>query len=508
MAARALMVQGTGSYVGKSVVTAALCAYFREKGFGVAPFKAQNMSNNSFVTVKGGEIGRAQAFQAMACGVEPTVEMNPILLKPCTENSSQVVVLGKSLCVMNAREYHAYQPELLPIIRRSLESLSANYEILVIEGAGSPAEINLRKFDIVNMAVAKMAHAPVLLVGDINLGGVFASLVGTLELLEADERPLVQGLIINKFRGDPSLLEEGLRFIETKTGKRVLGVLPYVHPLGVAEEDFIPKGKLNRLGFESPDRLRIEVVLFPHISNSTDFESIEGETEVDLHYVADTPKSTAPLPDAIILPGSKSTVADLEYLRCSGLANYVLRCNQSGVPVVGICGGFQMLGKKLLDPEGVESSKSESDGLGLLDIDTVFVPIKTTVQVRGATVDGGCEIVGYEVHMGRMLSKTVEPMFYVTEAGNGESRFEGARNVDLSVWGTYVHGVFDSPIFRLRFLNGLRHRRGWVPGPGTAPSDADATFRRLAALVRDHLDVHSLMRILDQAEATPSDVGV
>ncbi len=499
MAARTLMVQGTGSYVGKSVVTAALCAFFREQGFRVAPFKSQNMSNNSCVTATGGEIGRAQAFQAMACGVEPTVEMNPILLKPSSDNGSQVVVLGKPVRTMNAREYHAYQPELLPIIRRSLERLCESHDIVVIEGAGSPAEINLRQFDIVNMAVAKMAHAPVLLVGDINLGGVFASLVGTLELLEEDERSLVHGFIINKFRGDASLLEAGFRFLEAKTGKRVLGVLPYLNDLRVAEEDSIPEWKWNQPRLDDPHTLRIEVVLFPHISNSTDFEPLETELDVSLRYLAKAPESSAPpVPDAIILPGSKSTIADLSYLKSSGLADYVSRCRRSGATVVGICGGYQMLGRKVLDPERVESSAPEAEGLGFLDNETVFQPTKTTVQVRGTAVGTATGIAGYEIHMGE-TSGTSNPMFRITAAGEqAVNRFDGAKTDDGLVWGTYIHGIFDSPSFRNEFLNELRRRRGWAQCERNQLTRGDEIFSRLAALVRHHVDVSTVTAVMNK----------
>ena len=297
MIARKIMIQGTGSSVGKSVITAALCRYFWKEGFRVAPFKSQNMSNNSFVTSTGGEIGRAQAFQAQACGIEPTIEMNPILLKPSSEMGAQVVVLGKPMNVMKPREYHEYQPHLIGVIRDSLEKLSRQYEIIVIEGAGSPAEINLRPYDIANMTVAKMAAAPVVLVGDINLGGVFAALVGTLELLTEEERSFVKGLLINKFRGDISLLKEGLKFLEARTRKKMLGVLPFVNDLEVAEEDCIleSKGKFSRPG--DPDRLKIEIIHFPHISNSTDFDSLEKEPDASVQFLGRVPDIRNALPD-------------------------------------------------------------------------------------------------------------------------------------------------------------------------------------------------------------------
>lgn len=492
------MVQGTGSNVGKSVIVAALCSYFRQEGFRVAPFKSQNMSNNSFVTASGGEIGRAQAFQAQMCGIEPTVEMNPILLKPSSELGAQVVVRGKSLCVMTAREYHQFQPRLIGIIRESLETLCRECDILVIEGAGSPAEINLRPFDIVNMAVAKMAAAPVVLVGDINLGGVFASLVGTLELLMPEEKSLVKGFLINKFRGDLSLLEGGLKFLEARTGKKVLGVLPFVDDLKVAEEDSIPEWKWKSSPSEEPRRLNIQVIHYPHISNSTDFESLENEPDVSLRFVTRA-RDCGHLPDALILPGSKSTMADLAHVRSSGLEPYIARCRESGVPIIGICGGYQMLGTELLDPERVESAVPRAAGLGLLNLTTRFEREKKTVQVRAINIESEREVTGYEIHMGTTQGPNAErPVFQIVEEmGNPIERFDGAKSEDALVWGTYVHGIFDAPVFRRDFLNALRKRRGW---PALDFVRADCLAERqdsLATLIRKHVDLVALEQILN-----------
>ena len=499
MPAKKIMIQGTGSYVGKSVITAALCRYFREEGFRVAPFKAQNMSNNSFVTAGGGEMGRAQAFQAEACGIEPTVEMNPILLKPSTDVGAQVVVLGKVLGVMQAREYHQYQPRLIGVIRESLAKLSAQHDIVVIEGAGSPAEVNLRPFDIVNMATARMASAPVVLVGDINLGGVFAWLVGTLELLTDEERSLVKAFIINKFRGDISLLYDGLEFLENKTGKKVLGVLPWVKDLRVAEEDGIPDSKWKGSCVQDPTRLLVQVIHLPHISNSTDFESLELEPDVGLRYLGETPQPGQQLPDLLIIPGSKSTMADLAYVRSSGLADYVRRCHDSGASVVGICGGYQMLGRELLDPRQVESSTLSMEGLGLLEGTTTFEPEKTTRQVCALSLDHEEEIVGYEIHMGQTAcAQPTRPLFRVTsEGGKATDRFEGTVSADGSVWGTYLHGVFDAPAFRRRILNDLRSRRGWPPLPPSSSSRAAKGLDSLATLIREHVDLSMLEQIMD-----------
>ena len=499
MSARKIMIQGTASNVGKSVVTAALCSYFREEGFRVAPFKSQNMSNNSFVTACGGEIGRAQAFQAQACGIEPAIEMNPILLKPSSEMGAQVVVLGRPVSVMTPREYHEFQPHLTGVIRDSLEKLSSAYDIVIIEGAGSPAEINLRRFDIANMAVAKLAGAPVVLVGDINLGGVFAAVVGTLELLTPEERSMVKGLLINKFRGDVSLLNEGLEFLQAKTGKRLLGVLPFVDDLQAAEEDLIPERKWKSVRPIEPEKLTIDVIHYPHISNSTDFESFETEPDVSLRFLTRAPDSEA-VPDVLILPGTKSTMADLAHVRSSGFETYIRRCRWAGVPIVGICGGYQMLGEELLDPEGVESIVRSAAGLGLLQLTTCFAREKKTVQVRGVAMESRHEIAGYEIHMGRTSGcGAARPVFQIVEEmGSRTERFDGARSEDGLVWGTYLHGVFDTPSFRREFLNTLRKRRGWRPlGCGDAAHQAEP-FASLAGLIRKHVDLAALHRILNE----------
>jgi adenosylcobyric acid synthase len=498
MSARTIMIQGTGSNVGKSVITAAFCSYFRQKGVRVAPFKSQNMSNNSFATASGGEIGRAQAFQAQMCGIEPTVEMNPILLKPTSEMGAQVVVLGKAVRVMTPREYHEFQPQLIGVIRESLEKLCGQCDILVIEGAGSPAEINLRPFDIVNMAVAEMAAAPVVLVGDIDLGGVFASLVGTLELLTPKERSFVKGLLINKFRGDISLLNGGLEFLETRTGKKLLGVLPFVEDLQVAEEDSIPESKWRSSPSAEPGKLTIQVIHYPHISNSTDFESLEREPDVCVRFLKRVPDSE-PLPDALILPGSKSTMSDLAYMRSFGFENYINRCRRACIPVVGICGGYQMLGRELADPEGVESAVKTAEGLGLLDLATCFEREKKTVQVRAVDIESRHEIMGYEIHMGRTNGPdAARPAFeIVEEVGSRSERFDGAQSEDGLVWGTYIHGVFDAPLFRREFLNALRRRRGWKPLDSSEAFCSAETSDSLAALIRDHVDLVALDRILN-----------
>lgn len=501
MTARTIMIQGTGSGVGKSVITAALCRYFHEIGFRVAPFKSQNMSNNSFVTATGGEIGRAQAFQAFAAGVEPTVDMNPILLKPSSETGAQVIVRGKVVTTMTAREYHRYQPVVLGTIQESMTRLLKEHDVVVIEGAGSPAEINLRPYDIANMCVARMAAAPVLIVGDISLGGVFASLVGTLQLLTEEEQSLVKGLLINKFRGDISLLDDGLRFLKEKTGKAVLGVLPFIPDLLVSEEDSIPESKWRCKAVHNPEKLRIEVVLLPHISNSTDFELLEREPDVFLRFLSKPPAAIEPLPDLLILPGSKSTIADLSYVNSAGFARYIGRCREADVSIAGICGGYQMLGRQILDPLCVESSTAGTEGLGLLEVTTTFASEKTTRQIRGTSVIGECEVSAYEIHNGRTTGQSTErPLFQITEElGQPVNRLEGARSNDDLVWGTYLHGLFESPAFRCYILNALRKRRGWLPVRRSETGVTTYEFQRLSDWIRGAIDTEMLDHIMSTA---------
>jgi adenosylcobyric acid synthase len=498
MPALRIAIQGTGSYVGKSVVTAALCRYFFKQGYRVAPFKAQNMSNNSHVTADGGEIGRAQAFQAAACGIEPTVEMNPVLLKPSSDMGSQVVVLGKPVAMMRAREYHLYQSQLIPIVQRSFEKLASQYEVVVIEGAGSPAEINLRRFDIANMAMAKLAKAPVLLVGDIHVGGVFAWLVGTLELLRPDERALVKAFVINKFRGDISLLDDGIVFLEERTGKKTLGVLPFVPNLPVDEEDGVKEPRPRKASPKLDDTLNVSVVQLPRISNSTDFEALENEPDVTLQYISTAPKSNQPIPDAVILPGTKSTVVDLAFLRSSGLETYLRWVRDMKVPIVGVCGGFQMLGARILDPGNVEASETATEGLGFLPVVTEFEARKQTVRVRGVSLRTGAEITGYEIHMGQTKhAEDLRPLFKIREEhGDLEERYEGCISGDGLIWGTYIHGLFDSAAFRREFLNQLRVRHGWPPLMPQNTRSREADLDSLAALVSDHLDCEMLNEIL------------
>jgi len=496
MPAKLIMVQGTGSYVGKSIMATALCRIFKQDGFRVAPFKAQNMANNSYVTKDGGEIGRAQAAQAEACEVEPTVLMNPVLLKPTTDVGSQVIVMGKPIAMMKAVEYHAYKMKLLPQVAKALEELRASHDIVVIEGAGSPAEINLRDADIVNMRIARMTNSPVILVGDIDKGGVFAQLVGTLELLTEEEKALVCGFIINKFRGDKRILDPGLDFIEGKTGKKVLGVIPYIKDCEVAEEDTIPLEKLSA-SISGKGKILVEVIRLPRISNSTDFEALEREPDVSLRYIASPPMNS--LPDVLFIPGSKSSIADLQFLHKSGLAAYIKKCARAGVEIVGICGGYQMLGRRIFDPKKVEANRSEAEGLGLLDSITVFSPKKLAAQVRAVHVETGLEVDGYEIHMGcTQGNNDHSAVFKIVERhGISVEALDGAKASTSAVWGTYIHGIFDSPEFRRSFLNRLRQTKGLHPLNMVKPKDRLAGYDKLAAVVRKSIDMKLIYRILD-----------
>lgn len=502
MSGKVLMIQGTASSVGKSIMVTALCRILRQEGHKVAPFKSQNMSLNSFVTGEGGEIGRAQAVQAEAAGIEPSVQMNPVLLKPEADAACQVIVLGKVDRRITAVQYYEYTPYLLDVIHSSLESLRAKYDIIVIEGAGSPAEINLHDREIVNMRIARMARAPVLLVGDIDRGGVFASLVGTLELLNGEERGLVRGLVINKFRGDVSLLEPGLAMLEQRTGKPVLGVIPYLKDLRIAREDSVYFDE-RKPGPDSGD-LDIAVIHLPHISNFDDFDPL-SESGCRLRYV--TSLWELGTPDLIILPGTKSTINDLNLLRQKGLDRAVIAGNRNGIPVIGICGGYQMLGKMIYDPDGVESTVSTVPGLSLLNVSTTFQGIKTTSQVKGRLVAkvgmfedmSGAAITGYEIHMGHTGTDGCQPVFQITRTpGDGTVHFDGAIDASGLVFGTYLHGLFHNREFTNRLLDFLRKRRHILEITAPILPQIDP-YDELADAVRDHLDMNKIYRILAES---------
>jgi len=503
MRAKTVMVQGTASSVGKSMLVAALCRIFRQDGWNVAPFKAQNMSLNSFVTRTGKEMGRAQVVQAEAAGVEPMVEMNPILLKPEADNRSQVVVMGKPLRGLAAKEYYALTDHLWSVVTESLEHLLGQYDLVVIEGAGSPAEVNLKDRDIVNMRVARYCQAPVLLVADIDRGGVFASIVGTLELLEPEERALVKALVINKFRGDLSLLKPGLVWLEERTGIPVAGVIPYYHDIHIAEEDSVSLEHRSLLKAKGSYLLDIAVIGLPHISNFDDFDPLEQERGVRLRYVeANDGLGT---PDLVILPGTKSTIADLEYLRRTGLANEIVALARNGVPVIGVCGGYQMLGEVIRDPEGVESSNPEVSGLGLLPVTTTFFPTKSTHQVRGFVAQGrgllrnafGLPIEGYEIHMGQTRGEQVAAPLAINQRSREPCEdLDGCYGMDGSVFGTYVHGLFHNEELRRSILADLAARKGVELGPWRKVVSKEEEYNKLAALVRSSLDIDLIYRMI------------
>jgi adenosylcobyric acid synthase len=501
--AKTIMIQGTASAVGKSLIAAALCRIFKQDGYNVAPFKAQNMALNSFVTEEGGEMGRAQAVQAEAAGITPTVDMNPVLLKPAA-GGCQVIVMGKVFKTVTAYDYYLYTPSLLDTVAGALERMRREYDIVVIEGAGSPAEINLKDQEIVNMRTAKMAGAPVLLVGDIDRGGVFASLLGTLELLDEDERRYVKGLIINKFRGDVKQIQSANEYLEKRTGKSVLGVVPYTHDIRIAQEDSVYLD--DRKNEPATGNLEIAVVRLPHISNFDDFDPLTEEAGISVTYV--TQRFELSNPHLIILPGTKSTVADIEYLRHSGLATAILTRARAGTPVLGICGGYQMLGQKILDPQKVESDRTEVVGLGLLNAVTEYTDEKSTRQVRArVTADTGLlagmkgvEVGGYEIHMGQTPGREENSVLKIVETPRGDvDYFDGTRDPDGTVLGTYLHGLFYNDEFREAFLNNLRRHWGMVENAEGAALAKGPEYDKLAALVRSNLNIPGIYRIIEES---------
>ena len=503
MAGQVLMVQGTASHVGKSVMVSALCRIFRQDGFRVAPFKAQNMSNNSYVTADGGEIGRAQAVQADAAGVEARVEMNPILLKPEADHISQVVVMGRPLLSAKAKDYFGLKPQLWEAVRTSLDVLRADFDIVVIEGAGSPAEINLKKNEIVNMRVARYANAPVLLCGDIDRGGIFAFFVGTLELLEPEERELIKGFIINKFRGDPSLLTDGITWLEERTGIPVAGLVHYYRDIHVPEEDSVALD--DAPAAPSQAVLDVAVIQLPHISNFDDFDPLARHSGVELRYVDSVDQLGRP--DLVIIPGTKTTIPDLAWMNQQGLSQAVKELHAGGAAVIGVCGGYQMLGTKVSDPEHIESSITELDGLGLLDLTTVFEGTKETHRIKGRVVAAtgllagasGMSVSGYEIHMGRTVGEGISPPFRIEDRADvpvdGAGELDGALDASGSVMGTYIHGLFHNGELRTAILNELARRKG-VSLPGvTNELDLDREYDKLADWVRSSLDMDLVYRM-------------
>ena len=489
--AKCIMVQGTMSGVGKSLLCAALCRIFKRDGLRVVPFKSQNMALNSYVTRDGLEMGRAQVMQAQAAGVEPDVRMNPILLKPCSDTGSQVIVNGEVLGQMSAADYFRYKPRLIPDILAAYNSLVSEFDVIVIEGAGSPVEINLKENDIVNMGLAKLVDAPVLLAGDIDRGGVFAQLYGTMSLLEHDVRERVKGLIINKFRGDVEILRPGLAMLEEKTGLPVLGVVPWLR-VDVDDEDSLAPS-LKQTTPHKP--LDAAVVRLPRISNFTDFAPLEAHPVIGVRYVQRPDELGRP--DLLILPGTKSTIGDLLWLRQSGLETVVKRQSANGTPVLGICGGYQMLGRTLSDPEGTEGDGPQTlRGLGLLPVDTVFEARKVRAQVQGtilAPAFAGAKVDGYEIHTGRT---TVQGTPFC-QLDNGQ--LDGCVSGDT--YGTYLHGLFDSGEATEALIR-LLCKRKELDYVGPTPLDRktylDRQYNLLANSVRSALDMNAIYRILEE----------
>lgn len=542
---RVIMLQGTSSDVGKSLLAAALCRIFWQDGRSVAPFKSQNMSLNSYVTPDGKEIGRAQGMQADACRIPATTDMNPILLKPKKDMVSQVVVHGKPYRDLDARTYREhYLPQAETVVKEALARLRSRHDIVVIEGAGSPAEVNLKDRDIVNMRLAGWADAPVLLVADIDRGGVFASIVGTMEILTPEERERVQGFVINKFRGDVSLLTPGIEWLERNTGKPVVGVIPYLPELGLEDEDSASlERKLTERarvgagsggygtgpgsgdGFGAADeadgRLDIAVIRLPRISNFTDVDPLAYEPDVSLRFVSSADELGHP--DAVILPGSKNTVDDLLFLREGGLEAKLLAHVRQGGWMTGICAGYQMMGQRLLDPDGIESDKPELAGLGLFPAQTVFAGDKRTVIARGRTslyqADGAEQSVdGYEIHMGRTtFLEPVRHPFQLEATGGGDSADtvdppphpDGAVTEDGRVWGTYLHGILHNDDFRRSWLNRIRRSKGWGDRPAELRfrERREAAFDRLAEHVRRHLDLERVYEMMGINRYRPSGGG-
>ena len=487
--AKRIMVQGTMSGAGKSLLCAALCRIFAQDGFRVAPFKSQNMALNSFVTRDGLEMGRAQVVQAQAAGVEPDVRMNPILLKPSSDTGSQVIVGGEVRGQMSAAAYFKMKRQLIPEILAAFDSLSEEADIVVIEGAGSPAEINLKADDIVNMGLAKLVDAPVLLAGDIDRGGVFAQLYGTVALLEPEERARIAGLVINKFRGDVDILRPGLAMLEEKTGLPVLGVVPYLH-VEIEDEDSLSE-RLNARDAVKP--LDVAVIRLPHISNFTDFIPLEQHELLGVRYVQRARELGAP--DLVILPGTKNTMEDLLWLRQSGLEAAVRKLAQAQTPVLGVCGGYQMLGQTLDDPAGTESGKPMSlAGLGLLPTRTTFDAQKRRTQVRAVALGApfaGARMTGYEIHNGR-TTVNGEPFCRLADGTP-----EGC--VCKNVFGTYLHGLFDSGELTQALVKLLCARKGISPRETRPTSMAEyrqAQFDLLADGVRGALDMGAVYRAM------------
>jgi adenosylcobyric acid synthase len=491
------MIQGTGSGVGKSILTAAFCRKFFKDGWKTAPFKAQNMSLNSYITEDGGEIGRAQAYQAEACGIKPTVSMNPVLMKPSGDNKSQIIVMGKAVNTFDAKEYYKNRPRFYDEVITALNDLRIQNEIVVLEGAGSPAEINLREHDFVNMPMAKAAEAPVIIVGDIDKGGVFAWMKGTYDLLVPDEKKLVTGFIINKFRGDIDLLMPGIKMFEDMVGKPVLGTIPFYRDLFVDEEDAIPTN-ISTKNNSGKNVLDVAIIRLPRISNFTDFSPLDMDTSVSVRYV--WRRDQIGNPDLLIIPGTKNTIDDLTFLKNQGIDTEIARCHKSGTIILGICGGLQMLGKTITDVHGIESDIKIIHGLGYLNMDTSLEPDKITRQVTHKTAsssafESGLTVKGYEIHMGRTKLNGIFTKLF----SNGNSPCSGLINQDGTIIATYLHGLLDNDDFRLSFLNYIRKCRGLETNKETINYSELKTSQldKLSQIIYDHIHINHSYKLLN-----------
>ncbi|MGF6778956.1 cobyric acid synthase [Paraburkholderia sp. GAS334] len=483
------MIQGTTSDAGKSTLVAGLCRLARRAGVRVAPFKPQNMALNSAVTVDGGEIGRAQALQAVAAGIDAHTDLNPVLLKPTSDRGAQVIIHGKARMNLDARAYHDYKPVAFEAVLESYARLQAAYDTIFVEGAGSPAEVNLRDRDIANMGFAEAVDCPVVLVADIDRGGVFAHLTGTLACLSASEQARVRGFIINRFRGDIGLLKPGLDWLEAKTGKPVLGVVPYLHGLTLDAEDMLPRDPHSAHAGDGAGALRVVVPALPHISNHTDFDALRAHPQVDFSYVR---AGTAPPPaDLVILPGSKNVQADLAWLRAQGWEEALRRHLRYGGRVVGICGGMQMLGREVADPHGVEGAPGSVAGLGWLDFSTTLTQAKTLKNVTGRlALDGSAPVAGYEIHMGETEGPALErPALMLSADGAGDDRPDGAISGDGQILATYMHGLFDTP----EACSAMLAWAGLADAQDVDyPALREASLDRLADTLAAHLDLPKL----------------
>jgi cobyric acid synthase CobQ len=482
----AIMFQGTTSNAGKSVMAAAFCRILLNDGFRVAPFKAQNMSLNSYVTRSGGEMGRAQVVQAQACRIEPDVRMNPVLLKPTCDTGSQIIVLGKPLENMNVIGYTNYKKQLYETIHDAYDSLSSEYDVIVLEGAGSPAEVNLKAHDLVNMHMALYAEAPVLLVGDIDRGGVYAHFLGTFMCLDDREKELLKGYVVNRFRGDATLLGPAHDFMLERTGKPVIGVVPFIKKLGIPEEDSVTfkNGDMSGKSLRA-DSIEIVCIDLPHISNFTDIDAFRIEPDVTIRVARSANEIGSP--DVILIPGSKNVPGDLASLKNSGMAERIKRLAAEQRHIVGICGGFQMLGKTVSDPYGLESGSSQTfTGLKLLDVNTVLEKDKQLILTTGKHLDSGFPVRGYEIHHGRTVHGSgMVPIFTSTK-----DEVAGVATGNRRIWGTYLHGIFDNDEFRRWFIDNVRQAKG-LPALTAVQAryDIDPYIEQLATVVRESIDM-------------------